>query len=443
LRKFSIGIVGVLIASSVLFSPYTLGLNNHQVSAKDSKNDLLFITKDNLDKQEKHLKSKQEKNELGISFAEKHVDLKVQKKIDSSSEEIENYDEIAFPVEDVRNDKKLQKDLKKLMKNGTKVYLYGGLTLEEYTRLLDIEKLTTSKKGKKYVISDPDPDTDDLQDKGIKDQPKKPRDIGEQDDGLYEVVGYSLQEDAINKVVISNITSYNENKEVAPTTDEMFLEIVDAANLTGEIQVEEQQAEKLAHFGVFKQNKALAERKTRKSAPDWIYGSAYYNGMRVGYTYTDWVIQQELSESDSTYDYFNIFDTTTFRTDSGWEGYKWTVDHDLPHYTVDRLSDFSPKDDWFSPYTVSIGSPWNIGYSFSMSGGPDIDEASNRELGYARWYITGDLYNHTFEPAMAWKSTGTLAEMDIRHWGYFSKRTLRASSFIKINVKYDYTYKNI
>ncbi|MFZ3590987.1 hypothetical protein ACOI1C_17450 [Bacillus sp. DJP31] len=119
------------------------------------------------------------------------------------------------------------------------------------------------------------------------------------------------------------------------------------------------------------------------------------------------------------------------------------MDHDIP-YSTDRIIDWDPDSSNDGPYQISFAYPYSISWGFSMNNNPKVSNIGSQEYDYGRWEVHNDFYSlsgldgHRFEPSTTWKSSGTLAIMDIREKGYFVRNGITVNSSITSRVSYDY-----
>ncbi|HEU4964550.1 MAG TPA: hypothetical protein VFV52_11960 [Bacilli bacterium] len=336
--------------------------------------------------------------------------------------------DLAYPIDAVRNDATLQADLHQALVDGKKVYLYGeGFSIREYEQLLGIEgeiaptqsieelKNTTRKEPKLLM------DTEQLQ----------------------NVIGFSLV-NGPNKVYLSNFVG----GKAGHTPETLYLHAI----LDDQIDTAEQtdaQNGKTAPTNVsflgkdlpIKQNVAHADASPVTSKSDINTYVSNNSGTTVGKINTDYYLSREKDESDSTYDYFVVEDHTEITGYNGADPYYLKTDHDIP-YDSDHIKDWSPSDT--SGDSISVSVPWGISYSFDPNGSIAVNDIGNQDLDYGRWEVTPRWYASVlpdptrFKPATAWLSSGTYAVMDIRNDAYFDQYGSAWLAHQQVHVAYDY-----
>ncbi|UOE58224.1 hypothetical protein [Cytobacillus oceanisediminis] len=447
-RKKAFGIVGsTVLAASLLLNPYSFqwGKDESKVSASSFNRDVYVSSQNDFDKAIAEIKSgKIQEHDISKKVLDKGKIKFSNGKGKKAS--LESYEDLVFHIDEVRSDKHLQKDLAKAIKKGAKVYLYGGISIPEFADLLSLEKVTTKgkdSKGIEMTYRYDESESELAKTNKYKDNPESAYEQGE--DFIYDVVGYTLDEEEHNQLVVTNINAFDEEgNKVEATEEDVIKDVLMATSET--IDVEEQeyaaaQAPKL--FGFLSPNNAKAA-TTVKSSSTRIYGYVKYGGTNVGRTYTDWVLQRGKSETDSTWDYFNVLDKTTIDAYSGWRATKWWIDHDIP-YDRDYIWDWDPGSTSSGSYDISFGAPWSVGLGFTLSTDPDIKDIGNQDLDFGRWDITDyNMDGERFEPGTAWKSRQSYkhARMNITHRATMTKVSDKyippVSSNISIAVSYYY-----
>ncbi|MDM5286593.1 hypothetical protein ABEI56_16525 [Peribacillus castrilensis] len=450
MKKVVFGTLGsVIVAGALILNPYSMNFANEKFGEKTAeaklpyKRDLLFVSDKNTDGNLEAVASKKIKNTDTTVKKAMKVSIKNKKdKVDTSS--VSEYEDLAYNVEEVKNDKKLQKELSKAIKNGAKVYLYGGVTFEEYKELLGIKEVAIKKEGKKlrFDVSEKE---EAKQKGGLKNNPNA---LTSEDDYTYDVIGYTLDEKEHNQMMVSTINVVGAENEEVPT-DYYAQEILDSTAET--VDVEEQKytasLESKSIFNWFKADKATASSKIVKSSSSRVRGNAYWSGDKVGWTVTDWVLHRASNDGDKKYDYFFVEDNTTINGASGWRADRLKTDHDIP-YKNDYIRDWDPGDDTKSPYTISLSAPYGVSFGFNMSGDPNVNDIGSQEYDYGRWEVTNTKYSTVgikgvrFEPHTSWRSYAPdkLAVANVQEWGYYSRGGggIKVSSHVKMKVSYSY-----
>lgn len=438
LKKPLMIVSSAAIALSILASPYSINfkVSEQETSAAQvikSKKNLAFYGSDSstqvLNKVEKDVKDGS-LNKINQRIKTKQIKANAKKEKDILSDDVQSYTDVAYDVKKVRNNPKLQKRLQEILQSGKKVYLYGGLTLDEYKKLLNIKEMiadVTDPKSNKQILA---------QFGETEEKPRKKNSPAEKDEDVREVVGYTLNSKDASKVFISDITIDSPMGTVKPTEEHFMKEVLSGVNAT--INKEEGNVVEEAEVGgILHTEKASAGNVTRKSSAT-LTASGYFGSLLLGRVYTDWTLIQDTDESEYKYDYFVVKDKSQLYSYNSARTNYLKVDHDIPGVD-DQVADWAPVDDSASPYNISIGIPWNISTSFSMGSNPKVDSQGSIAYDYGRWVVTdysiGD--GEIFYPYTGWKSTGTYANMDIRKQARFYANDIQGAG---INVHYNVTW---
>ena len=446
-KKRVAGILGsVVLVSTLIVNPYSFDFSKDKITqSKVSASapyarDVLYLS----DEEPKKLDGVVSGFEKGQKQKIKDA-MKVTVKKSDSVTSLEGYEDIVVHKDKIKKDKKLQKELQGKIKSGSKVYLVGGASVNDFKNLLNLDKIEVKDKEKNKSARFDWDEAKMAKEKG----PLKvnPNSAAEEGEFIYDVVGYTLDENEQNQLMISDISAYDENgNKVAPTDDIYMQEILGSTAETVDVAEQQytaaQQAQKKI-LGFLTPNNAKASMTGVKSSSSRIYGNAYYIGSKVGHTVTDWYLSKA-SDSESAYDYFMIEDKTSVYQDSSiWEPTKLWADHDIP-YDSDFIKDWDPDSDSSSPYSIGFSAPFSVSWGFEMDGNPIVSNIGSQEYDYGRWEVTetnwglSGLSGERFEPSTTWKSAGTLAVMDIREKGTFKRSGLTATSSISVRVSYDY-----
>ncbi|WP_299094231.1 hypothetical protein [uncultured Metabacillus sp.] len=458
MKKIFILVSIVAITIGIFISPYSIDFDLSKSKANaisevkelKSEKKLMFYGSD-LSAEKLNDIKKNEKDDSLVQVKQKIKDNEIKATAKKGSKEVitsenlQEYTDVAFDVKLVRKDLELQKHLHNLLQNGKKVYLYGGLTFEEYKQLLNIEEMTAeasdpTSKSKKMIIAE---FGSDKKEKGSKKEHKNSS--IEEDEEIREVIGYTLDPNDANKVFVSDITVNTKLGKATPSEEHFLHEVLDGVYITTKKEKEQSESKETKVSGIFSKNSAYAGNITRKSSPYTYSSSAYSGSMLVGRVYTDWYLLQNTDESEYAWDYFVVKDRKQTYSYNGARTTYLYVDHDIP-CDCDEIEDWSPWDDsGGASYGISIGWPWNISVSYGMASNPKIDQQGSTAYDYGRWVVTdadiGD--GEIFYPHTGWKSSGTMATMDIRH-----KATFYANEYVggglnqHIDVSYDYATRN-
>lgn len=334
---------------------------------------------------------------------------------------------VAFPKEQVEKNVDIKKLAQNALISGKKVYLYGqGLTVERYKNLLGLEKMSAEVY----------PANVDPKEYGKKGKPELTLETPES----VQVIGYTNNKSEPNQIYLAGIHAYPLD-EIKP---DMYLQAI----LDNEIDTHKKMknlngSQKNSGVISFVKNKALADStqiKTFANNNEYTYDSS--TGVLKGRIYSDIILFQDLTERDTTYDFFTLRDNLQVNTYNGAYTQWMLFDHDVP-FDVDELFDWSPKGDSSFKSQFSISIPWGLNWAFETSSWPSVDDQSDLILDYARWRVTSGDNPFIFQPGMAWLSTGTYAAADVRNKAnYFWSGLPGGSSGVTatqlVNVRYDY-----
>lgn len=413
--------VGV-ITSAILLSPYSISLPN--AFAKSQDRELIFASKT---KVEDVTESSKEDTKALKAAKEAIEDKKLKVKFIDPKEEVPSgYDAVAYHYKDVKKDKDLKRSLQNMLTDGKMVYIYGGLTVEEYCDLLDIDTIYAqmevdgSDRSKKVSFGD------------SKKAEKNPK---SQNNSIHEIIGYTLNEDAAYSVFISDVNNYDDKGKKSDLTNEIFLkEILEHEN--SEIE----KAGGHSETAIINPNVASAA-SVVKSNYD-IVASAYSGGEKVGHFNSQWKLYKE-SDDDDEKDYFYIKDTTSFYQDrTGWDAEVFDVKHEMP-FASDEIDDADPNDTTSSPYKVSIGYPFSLSFEYELKSDANYDLTLNKDDDIVKWHVDDNELEQDgddYEFVTAWASSGTYAGINITHNGRFDYDAAAIGAYTdhSISVRYDY-----
>ncbi|MDR7003095.1 hypothetical protein [Neobacillus niacini] len=446
-KRAAASILGsVALVGTLIFNPYSFDFSKDKVSqskvsaSAPYNRDVLYLSNEEPGKVEGIVSGFESNQKQKIKDA-----MKVTVKKDDSIPSLDGYEDVVVHVDKLKKDIKLQKELQGKIKSGTKVYLVGGASVNDFKNLLKLDKIEVKDKEKNKTARYDWDEEKMAKEKG----PLKvnPNSAAEEGEFNYDVIGYTLDENENNQLMISNISAFDENGKKVKPTDELYVQEV-LGSTAETVDVEEQeyaaaQKAKQKVLGFLTTSKVEAGMTGVKSSPARIYGNAYYSGTKVGHTVTDWYLSKA-SDSESAYDYFMVEDKTSVYQDSSiWEPTKLWADHDIP-YDSDYIKDWDPDDDGDSPYQIGFGLPYSMSWGFEMTGDPIVDNIGSQQYDYGRWEVTetnwglSGLDGERFQPTTTWKSAGTWAVMDIREKGTFQRSGLTATSSISVRVSYDY-----
>ncbi|WP_047983539.1 hypothetical protein [Ornithinibacillus californiensis] len=433
-----VGLVAVM-----LLAPYSINTKNvmAQVDSPNSGKSVMFFANDEASTAFQNLLANKDEALVPIQQTLKNGNLNVSTLALTEAKQISNLEKVdglAFPINEVRSNDSLQKSLQQMLKNGEKIYLYGeNVTFNEYKTLLGLSDVTVDvlgDSGESMQFSFLEDSVNNEKGK-LKENPHS---LAEKNEDAKQVIGYSLDNTAVNKVFSATINSEGPNGNLKLRLEDYLQVILDDQIRTAEIE-ESYQSDKNASMGLFQENAALAGLTLRKDSYDHI-AYAKYNYTTFGKVYTDWKLYQQTSESVSGYDYFVVKEYMQPYTYNGSFIEDVKVDHDIP-YDSDEIGEWGPSDSGGPTYSVSLSWPFSISYSFSMSSGPNVNEIGSQYYDYARWTMSTYSSGERFIPSTGWKSSGTYASMDIRDYVYFHVPGSQGSTtraYQKIDVNYDY-----
>lgn len=164
------------------------------------------------------------------------------------------------------------------------------------------------------------------------------------------------------------------------------------------------------------------------------------------YAILDWFLYKQ-TESVSEYDYFGV------KTNLGLEGSyflgtKMNINMDLPFSTDEYLESGPGDSSESSSFDVNLGFgedvSGGISWSFTIDNDPEVDRTVSLSSDYAHWVVEEDWYTldgEIFSPGMTWASTGTYAAIDITFRGYFYNTQLSEGQWTDwktVEVRYAY-----
>ncbi|GAE47347.1 hypothetical protein JCM21738_4320 [Mesobacillus boroniphilus JCM 21738] len=409
-RKIFSIVGGSVLAATLVMNPFTFNQDEKEqskVSASTFARDLYVSSNSDFGQLMADINSGKHHQMKGAKEKIANGKLKIKfQKGKPSADSLEGFEDLVFDVEEVRNDKALQQTLNRALKNGAKVYLVGGVTTPEYADLLGLDKMSIVKKDENGVASTFRFDLDDKEMEKIKGPRKKnPNSEDNPDDLVYDVVGFTLDGNEHNQLVISKISSYDaDSNKIEPTKDFILNEVLQSTSEKVEVEEAEYVAAKTPKiFGALSPLSAKADSTSVKSNPARVFGKAYYSGTEVGYTATSWILYKSSADDDPKFDYFSLKDATEMQG-HGWYVPKLWTNHDIP-FDRDFIDDWAPYDDADGSYSVTFGWPWNISVTANMSTDPKIDAQGSTTYDYARWVVTdSNMDGDVFRPGTSWRS---------------------------------------
>lgn len=436
IRSFRKGFVASIFTLSI-FSPFSISIaSTSQHEQNLSKRNLAYYSTEDAESLIENFKIK--KQDDSILKEQKYMNngqLNVKSKRVGTISEDDNATDLAFYIKDVEKSSELREHLKLALSEGKMVYIYGGLTYEEYAQLLGLDNLTVdvaSESGKSMELK--------MVDKKDEKHKVKQNSLNVEGEDTHDIIGYTLSPDVTDRLFVSDINVTTKNGKINPNNKHYMQEIL--SNLSTKIENSGEATEKSSFLNLLKENKAKATPVASIPAP--ATASAYWNDMLIGRIITAWSLDQGFDEKDSKFDYFTVKDNSQILSYNGCAPNYYKEDHDIPR-DIDKIYDWDPGDDSSSPYQIGIEAPWAISYGFELGGDPNVEDIGSVDNDYGRWEIknglSGSLKNgDRFRPATAWYSAGTYATMDIRTWGKFSDPTglMNGEAFHKVDVNFEY-----
>ncbi|KGG80872.1 hypothetical protein Y919_03765 [Caloranaerobacter azorensis H53214] len=348
-------------------------------------------------------------NNYDLSFIEKdYANLRVDVGTidDLTIESINKYNEIAVPFNLV--DERIKIMLRKAYEQNKKIYLYGELTLKDYSEVMGLWRFG------KYV------DIYSSGSKKIKNNKKVFMFFGNkfEQNEIQNVVALSKNE-AMSGLIASidkdKLGSYNKN---------LFLKaILDDVMPNSKVSV--------------------LSNTVRKSEFNFKTYNTY-----GGYVVMDYTLYQETDETDSTYDYFSI--RTNLMLEGEGKGIAIDVEHNLP-FSSDELLEYGPEStEDKSQIEVSVGygdggPSGSLSYIINMSSKPNINTTASLTDDRVSWRCKKTLFGgfidgQRFSPASTWASTESYAAIDIKFRGLFTKPGGGSvyTSWKTVNVRFNY-----
>lgn len=425
-------------------SPYSLNLGDAaQPVASSHKEKLSFYSRSDMNptldfvknsNKDESLKDEKEKFQNGSLTVDTGQIGNGTKKF---PEDLKAVTALAYPADEIKRDANLKSQLQEALRSGKRIYLYGGVTFDDYRELLGVDEISvTTKDGngneKKATFGNRDKLAQEKG--GLKEKPDKL--LTEKEDN-YDIIGFTLDKNTPHKLSVISISVTTINGKTHPSEEHYLREVLD--NLSYIIDKSNQQESKPT--SLIKKNAALAANVIRATSPYRFEGAAYWYSELAGKTFTNWDLQQNTDETVADYDYFMVKDYRTIQGYNGWDSFKLKTDHDIP-WDSDFILQWGPGDKSSSPYPISFGVPFSVSWSFNMSTDPTVDEMGSLPYDYGRWEVYSNWFaidGTNFQPATTWKSYGTWADMDIREFGtFYGGLAGNVESSIKIDVSWDY-----
>ncbi|MBJ6361842.1 hypothetical protein ACFOQM_11150, partial [Paenibacillus sp. GCM10012307] len=334
--------------------------------------------------------------------------------------DLNNYEELAFPIEAVQEKESLKTDLKNYFESGKTIYLYGdSITLHEYEQALNLSQVITA------------PDDENEMKNGL----SKPG-FYLANKNSYNIIGFSKKLE--KPIYLANFIS-QENDKIKLNKKEMHLRGVLDNYLAY-----------TNNSGIIKKNvaeAAIVTRQTLANQNTYAY-YVYPNGSILkGQINTNVVLKQDDSETDITYDHFSVeafIETTGF---SGNYSRSAEVKMSLP-FSSDVIHDWGPSNDsGGSSMTVAIGYPSGVqvSYTYATGGSYNTKDHSSQTNSYGHWKLTLKAFSFDampnpfrFKPTISWFSTGKYAAVDVQTNVSMEDLLTTYAPEQKLQVRYSY-----
>ena len=172
---------------------------------------------------------------------------------------------------------------------------------------------------------------------------------------------------------------------------------------------------------------------------------SYYN--TDNYINMDYLLYKDNDETDPDYDYFAVKTNLCTENGYGYNTQSIDVKHALP-FTSDEMIDYGPGDINYAG-TVSVGldlgGTFDLSYSFTVSGTPNINATYSAANDYCTWeiyrpFLGGYLQNNIFSPGSSWASTGTYAGTNVDFKAHFvgGQGHTFDTPWKYVQIRYDY-----
>ncbi|GBF12373.1 hypothetical protein [Tepidibacillus sp. HK-1] len=292
-----------------------------------------------------------------------------------------NYTDIAYPLNDVKENDNLKTYLKQMLDEGKTVYLYGDVSYNDYKEVLGLDQLSV-KQSNGMVLNLAVPATEK---KDVKNRTQKTYDIV----GYSTVGGHNLYTGTIKSN--ENLTEYNYLREILYYVS---------------TKIDNEDTENQNALGFLTQNKAFASSNIiRKSSPTTWEISAYDGSTLVGRVDTDWDLAQNTDETVHEWDYFTLETRTITNAYNAYVNGTVHVNHDLVA-SVDDLQYGSPGNGSGTSWSISIGYPWNINIGYSTTNSVDLSlNTQTVDPEYNHWTYSGQANGDLMKLMSAWKSS--------------------------------------
>ena len=445
-RKYLLKICLILMLSVIIiFSSYTV---NFVAKADEPvnlslENNLVIITKDSVNLEKKL--NKIIKNNTDFKKVQNQIDNRMNINVVKSTENIKfnNLTTVAANVSEVKENNSYKNFLKKELKNGKRVILFGDVQPEEYKEILALDELSVKdKQGIKLQFGLTEDEVNYMLIEN-----KKPKitdkEFFESVDSKFtnHVISYTLDNNKELQFIDVSINNFDEDGSPIPNTNEIILqEVLDTQSEITNAENNKYQEEKET-FSFLTKNTASAE-NVRILDKYNIVQKGYCLGALVARMDTDYHLYKQNSDQNKKYDYFTLKPITQITSYKGLWARSLFVDIDIPADS-DHLDTWSPQGDkGGSSFGISLAFPYSISFNMDFSESLRIDDRSSLGYDYARWNLTDNstdlvrnISGNTFSSVAGWASTGSYATAGLTVRGEFDNYITLTT---KTKVAYDY-----
>lgn len=332
--------------------------------------------------------------------------------------------DIVYPVNYVKKHPEVQATLNQEINKGKMVYLYGGLSYQEYKELLGLDNMFVRVKGNNGKSIEIDVAMELKKNSPKYHEPQK-----------YDVIGYSLK--GANSLFTNSISINNPKANV-----DDFHYLNEILAYVAEISNKRSATKNLSFIS---NNNASASTVTRDVSDTTLVLSVYYNNTELtGRAYTDWALVQTTNETLKDWDLFHIEQSYKYSTYNGWRHDQSFIKHSI--YDVDDLKDGDPDSNTDSSWSIVFSAPWSFSAIFSTTNATKLTTKEyTTDPEYATYLLQSFDPDELFELYTAWKSDttwGFLAhiQMDVEPRFYYpaTSGTLFASGSTSYDVDYSY-----
>ncbi|HUC91149.1 MAG TPA: hypothetical protein VMS09_03855 [Paenibacillus sp.] len=254
--------------------------------------------------------------------------------------------------------------------------------------------------------------------------------------GKYDIIGLSLSEKHKLRLYAQNLSVRNiDGVKTDPTTRHYLQAIL--RHEAKSLKLEKEESKKLFDLNNVSAASTVVSSNSADMVAtgiDWLY--------ETGDITAQWQLLKSTDETDPTFDYFTLKDMALIQNYNGYVAEVYDSTHTLP-FSSDNMFDADPGDSSGRNFSVSIGVPMSISYSYSISAEPVFDLTTSWSTDTNSWHITDSnlASGDSYQLLSSWKSTGTYAGINVNHYVYWDKPwTIDAEGSVtqSYQVRYDY-----